>query len=166
MICDIRATFEHNGLHIRMCFKPLGIYAMSFRSFPTSYDPYWHFAMFLCYFRCLLASIWLITTLTDYLCILHTLVYLCDVLLTISDLLRPFVVFIYLHSYLYSDLLIIYSYGWLRHYYSLRLRSIQTISYIWSLWHHFDLSKVILTYILPTTPILTEEHCTSFPSPS
>src|ERR1700683_4251391 len=30
MICDIHVTFEHNGNHIRMCFKPLGIYAMSF----------------------------------------------------------------------------------------------------------------------------------------
>src|ERR1700683_5814844 len=57
MICNICATFKHNGHHSRMCFEPLGIYAMSFRSFPDSYDPYRHFAMFLCYFRWLLASI-------------------------------------------------------------------------------------------------------------
>ena len=50
MICDICTTFEHNGHHIRMCCEPLGVYAMAFRSFPTSYDPYRHFMMFLCYF--------------------------------------------------------------------------------------------------------------------
>src|ERR1700733_6985831 len=48
----------------------------------------------------------------------------------VSDLLRPFVDFIYLCSYRYSDVLIIYSYGRLRYYYSFGLRCLWTISHI------------------------------------
>ena len=169
MICDIHATFGHNvrpGHHSRMYFEPLEIYAMSFRSFPTSYDPYRPFSMFLCYFRCLLPYIWLIATSMDYLCLPHTIVYLFDVYPTFSDLLRPFVDFIYLRSYRYSDVLIIYSYGWLRYYYRFGLRSLRTISHIRSLRRHFDLSEVIFTYILPTTPILHRITLYLVPSPS
>ena len=169
MISDICTTFGHNvqpGHHSRMCFDPLGIYATSFRSFPTLYDPYRPFSMFLCYFRCLLAYIWLITTLMDYLCLPHTIVYLFDVFMTLSDLLRLFVDFTYLHSYRHSDVLIIYSYGWLHYYYSFGLRSLRTINHIRSLGRHFGLSEVIFTYILPTTPITyREKHCTAFPRP-
>ena len=96
MICDIHATFGHNvrpGHHSRMCFKPLEIYAMSFRLFPTSYDPYWPFSMFLCYFRCLLPYIWLIATSMDYLCVPHTIVYLFDVFPTFCDLLLTLFIF-------------------------------------------------------------------------
>ena len=96
MICNIHANFGHNvrpGHHSRMCFEPLGIYAMSFRSFPTSYDPYRPFSMFLCYFRCLLPYIWLIATSMDYLCISHTIVYLFNVFPTFSDLLLTLFIF-------------------------------------------------------------------------
>jgi hypothetical protein len=75
----------------------------------------------------------------------------------VSDPFWPFVDFIYLRSYRHSDVLIIYSYGWLHYYYRFGLRSLQTISHIRSLRHHFDLSKVIFTYILPTTPITYRE---------
>jgi hypothetical protein len=61
----------------------------------------------------------------------------------VSDLLRPSVDFIYLRSYRHSDVLIIYSYGWLRYYYRFGLRSLRTISHIRSLRRHFDLSEVI-----------------------
>src|ERR1700733_10288934 len=40
-----------------------------------------------------------------------------------------------------------------RYYYRFGLRSLQTISHIRSLRRYFDLSEVIFTYILPTTPI-------------
>src|SRR5882724_9722279 len=84
----------------------------------------------------------------------------------ISDLLRPFVDFIYLRSYRYSDVLIIYSYVLFRYYYSFGLRSLRTISHIRSLRRHFDLSEVIFTYLLPTTPILHRITSYLVPSPS
>ena len=169
MICNIHATVGHNvrpGHHIRMCFNPLEIYAMSFRSFPTSYDPYWPFSMFLCYSRCLLVYIWLIATSMDYLHVPHTVVYLFNVFPTLSALLRPFVDFIYLCTYRYSDVLIIYIFGWLRYYYRFGLWSLRTISHIRSLRRHFDLSEVIFTYILPTTPITHRITSYLIPSPS
>src|ERR1700729_4377679 len=49
--------------------------------------------MFLCYFRCLLTYIGLITTSLDYLCILHTIVYLCDAFPTLSDFLLTLFIF-------------------------------------------------------------------------
>jgi len=82
MIRDICTTFGHNvrpGHYSRMCFNPLGIYAMSFQSFLTSYNPYQHSLMF------------------------YTIFNVC---LTLSNLLQPFVDFIYLHSYWYSYLLL------------------------------------------------------------
>jgi hypothetical protein len=88
------------------------------------------FTIFLWNVWCLLAYIWLITTSMDYLCIPHTIVYLFDVFQTFSDFVS-----------------IIYSFGWLYYYYRFGLRSLWTISSIWSLRHHFNLSKVILTYI-------------------
>src|ERR1700691_178103 len=61
MICDIGATFGHNvrpGDHSRMCSEPIGTYAMAFRPFPTSYDPFGPFfdvfmlfLMFACLYR-------------------------------------------------------------------------------------------------------------------
>jgi hypothetical protein len=59
---------------------------MSFRSFPTSFDLFRHFSMFLCYFQSLLAYIGLVSTSMDYLCIPHTIVYLSDVFPTFSCL--------------------------------------------------------------------------------
>jgi hypothetical protein len=108
-------------------------------------------------FPCLLPYIWLIATSMDYLCLPHTIVYLFDVFPTLSDLLRPFVDFIYLRSYQHSDVLIIYSYGWLRYYYRFGLWSLRTISHIQFLRRHFNLSEVIFTYILPTAPITYRE---------
>ena len=53
-------TFRHNvqpGHYSRMCFHPLGIYSMSFWSFLTLYNPYWHSSMFYAIFNvCLLIS--------------------------------------------------------------------------------------------------------------
>ena len=71
----------------------------------------------------------------------------------VSNLLRPFVVFTYFHSYRYSDVLVIYSFCWLHYCYRFGRWSLRTISHIRSLWHHFHLSEVIFTYILLTTPI-------------
>jgi hypothetical protein len=102
-------------------------------------------------FQCLLAYIWLIAMHS------HTIVYPFDVFLTLSDFLQPFVDFIYLPSYQYSDVLIIYNFGQLCYYYRFGLQSLQTISYIWSLQHHFNPSNVTITYILPTTPITYRE---------
>jgi hypothetical protein len=79
----------------------------------------------------LLTYIWLITTSMDYLCIPHTIVYLFDVFQTFSD-------FVYLWRYQYSNVSIIYSFGWLYYYYRFGL---------WSLRRHFDLSEVIFTYV-------------------
>ena len=158
MICDIGATFGHNvrpGDHSRMCSEPIGTYAMAFRPFPTSYDPFGPFSMFLCYFRCLLTYIGLISTSPDYLCVSYTIVYLHDGIPTLSDLLRPFADFIYIHSYRYSDVLIIYSFCGSHYCYRFGLWSLRTISHIRSLRCYFDLSEVIFTYILPTTPIFT-----------
>src|ERR1700735_1721950 len=49
--------------------------------------------MFLCYFRCLLTYIGLITTSLDYLCVSHTIVYLRDAFPTLSDLLLTLFIF-------------------------------------------------------------------------
>src|ERR1700735_3532374 len=49
--------------------------------------------MFLCYFRCLLTYIRLITTSLDYLCIHHTIVYLCDAFPTLSNFLLTVFIF-------------------------------------------------------------------------
>jgi len=65
----------------------------------------------------------------------------------VTDLLRLCFDFIYLWRYWYSDVLIIYSFGWLYYYYRFGLWSLRTISSIRSLRRHFDLSDVIFTYI-------------------
>ena len=96
MICDIGATFGHNvrpGDHSRMCSEPIGTYAMSFWPFPTHTTHFNLFSMFLCYFRCLLTYIGLITTSLDYLCVSHTIVYLCDAFPTLSDFLLTLFIF-------------------------------------------------------------------------
>ena len=58
------------------------------------------FSMFLCYFLSLLADIWLLFTLMDYLCIPHTIVYLSDVFPT------------FLSLYLSSHLLMFWCFGY------------------------------------------------------
>ena len=72
----------------------------------------------------------------------------------ISDPFRLFADFIYLHSYRYSDVLVIYSFCGSHYCYRFGLWSLRTISHIRSLRRYFDLSEVIFTCILPTTPIL------------
>jgi hypothetical protein len=79
-----------------------------------------------------------------------------------SNLFQPFVDFIYLHSYQYSDVLIIYSLCWWHYYYRFGLQYLWTSSHIQSLRHHFDLSEVIFTYILPPLPFYTENIIPGF----
>jgi hypothetical protein len=85
---------------------------------------------------------------------------------SISNPFRPFIDFIYLHSYWYSNVSIIYSFCWSHYCYRFGLWSLWTISHIWSLRCYFDLSKVIFTYILPTTPILQKKTLYLVPSTS
>jgi hypothetical protein len=87
--------FGHNVRprhYSRMYSEPLGIYTMSFRSFPTSYNLFRLFSMFLCYFESLLAYIGLVSTSMDYLYIPH-IVYLSDVFPTFSDLSQSLFIF-------------------------------------------------------------------------
>ena len=65
----------------------------------------------------------------------------------VPDILRLCFDFIYLWRYQYSDVSIIYSFGWLYYYYRFGLWSLWTISSIRSFWRHFDLFEVIFTYI-------------------
>ena len=150
MIFNIGATFGHNvrpGDHSRMCSEPIGTYTMSFRPFPTHtthFDLFMLFSMIACLYR------------TD--CYIDRLAmyspYYSIPMRCISDPFRLFVDFIYLHSYRYSDVLVIYSFCWSHYCYKFGLWFLQTISHIRCLWHYFDLSEFIFTYILPTTPIL------------
>jgi len=140
MISNIRATFGsiiRLGQCCRMCFEPLPIYAMSFRPFPMIYDVFMEFPMF--------ARLYLTYHYIDGLS-MHSPYYSIPIR-CVTDLLRLCFDFIYLWRYQYSDVLIIYSFGWLYYYYRFGLRSLWAISSIWSFWHHFDLSKVIFTYI-------------------
>ena len=73
--------------------------------------------------------------------------YYCIPIRCVTDLLRLCFDFIYLWRYWYSDVSIIYSFGWLYYYYRFGLWSLRTISSIRSFWRHFDLSEVIFTYI-------------------
>ena len=169
IICDIHVTFGHNvrPRHCsRMYFEPLGNYAMSFRSFLTSYNLFRHFSTFLCYFQSLLAYIGLVSTLMDYLCIPHAIVYLSDVFLTFSDLSQSLFFFTLINVPMFWLFLIVDRFHWFQCYYTFGLWSLQIISYIRTLRRHFDPSDVIITYTLPTTPILKREIlCTSLPRP-
>ena len=144
IICDIHTTFGHNvqPRHCsRMCSESLGIHTMSFRSFPTSHDPYQHFLMFLCYFWSLLAYIGLISTSMDYLCIPHTIVYLSDVFPTLSDLLQSLFIFALINVPMFWLFLIVDRFHWLWCYYMFGLQSLQTIGHIWT-------SNTILTHLM------------------
>ena len=133
-----------------MYSEPLGIHKMSFRSFPTSHNPYWHFQSLLAYIR-------LVSTLMDYLCIPHTIVYLSDVFLTLSDLFQSLFIFALIEVPMFWLLLIVDRFHWLQCYYMFGLRSLRTISHIWTIRCHFDPSNVTITYTSPTTPILKRE---------
>jgi hypothetical protein len=76
------------------------------------FNHFWPFAMFFYLILNICGYLWLIAPSMNYLCIPHNIVYLFDVFLTFSDLLLSF------HCYQYSDLLIIYNFGW---YYSARM---------------------------------------------
>ena len=129
-----------------MCSEPLGIYVMSFWSFPTSHNLFQHFLMFLCYFGFFLAHTRLISTLMDYLCIPHTIIYLSDVFTTFSDLFLSLFIFALIDVPMFWLFLIVDRFHWLWHYYMFRLQSIWTISHIWTLQCHFDPSNVTITY--------------------
>jgi len=123
------------GQYCRTCFEPLAIYAMSFR-------PFRHFDDLRCFLwnsGCLLTYIRLIATSMDYLCIPHTIV---TPIRCVTDILWLCFDFITLEILIF-DVSIIYSFGWLYHYYSFRLCPCS----IPSLQMPFDLSEVIFTYI-------------------
>jgi len=140
MISNIRATFGsiiRLGQYCRMCFEPLAIYPMSFRQFSMISDVFMEFLMF--------AHLYLTYCYIDGLS-MHSLYYSIPIR-HVPNLLRLCFDFIYLWRYQYSDVSIIYSFGWFYYYYRFRLWSLWTISSIRFFWRHFDLSEVIFTYI-------------------
>jgi hypothetical protein len=156
IICDVHVTFGHNlwpRHYTRMYSKPLDIHVMSFWSFLTLHNPYWHFLMFLCYFWCLLAYIGLIYTSMDYLYIPQTIEYLCNVFPTLSNLFQSLFIFTLIDVPMFWLFLIVDRFHWLWCYYTFRLQSLWTISHIWTLRHHFYPSNVTITHTSPTTPI-------------
>jgi len=102
-ICNICATIGDNiwpRPYSRMCFNPLGIYMMSFQSLPTLCNPlqcFYLFSMFAC--------LYLTYCYTNRL-FMHSPHYSIHIQY-VSDHFQPFNVFIYLHSYQYSNVLII-----------------------------------------------------------
>jgi len=140
MISNIRATFGTIiwlGQCCRMCFKPLAIHSDHFRPFPMIYNDFMEFPMFAC--------LYLTYRYIDGLS-MHSPYYSIPIRCA-TDLLRLCFYFIYLWRYQYSDVSIIYSFGWLYYYYRFGLQSLWTISSIQSFRHHFDLSEVIYIYI-------------------
>jgi len=140
MISNICATFcsiIRLGQCCRMCFEPLAIYVMSFRPFPMISDDFMEFLMF--------AHLYLTYCYIDGLS-MHSPYYSIPIR-CVPDLLQLCFDFIYLWGYQYSNVSIIYSFGWLYYCYRFRLRSLWTISSIRSLRCHFNLSEVIFTYI-------------------
>ena len=100
MISNIRVTFSsiiRLGPYCRMCFEPLAIYAMSFRPFP------------------MFARLYLTYRYINGLS-MHSPYYSIPIR-HVPDLLRLCFDFIYLWRYQYSDVSIIYSFGWLYYYY-------------------------------------------------
>ena len=57
------------------------------------FRPFWCFWYVFIHFQCLLAYIWHITTLTNYLCVLHIIVYIFDMFLTLPNLLLSLFIF-------------------------------------------------------------------------
>src|ERR1700735_4598119 len=106
--------------------------------------------MFLCYFRCLLTYIGLITTSLDYLCVSHTIVYLCDAFPTLYDFLLTLFIFTVINIPMFCLFIV----------------SVDRTIAIGSNFDPYGLlvisdpsnailtSEFIFTYILPTTPIL------------
>jgi len=112
-----------------------------------------HIDLFRCFYAIFDVSLLIpdLLLLDDYLCVPHTMyTYRC-----ISDLLRPFVDFIYLRSYRYSDVLIIYSYGRLRYYYRFGLRSYGLLDISDPSTHFRPLRGHFYLYLLPL-PFYTE----------
>jgi len=143
MIFNIRATFGsiiRLGQCCRMCFEPLGIYPMII---PTISDHFRWFPMIFTEFP-MFVRLYLTYRYIDGLS-MHSLYYRI-LIRRVTDLLRLCFDFIYLWRYWYSDVSIIYSFGWLYYYYRFGLRSLRTIISIRSFWRHFDLSEVIFTY--------------------
>jgi hypothetical protein len=139
IICNIHVTFGHNVQPIhcsRIYSEPLGIYVMSFRSFPTLHDLFRHFR-----------------------CFPHTIVYLSDVFPTLSDLFLSLFISALINVPMF---LIVDRFHWFQCYYTFGLWSLQTISHIWTLLHHLDPSDVTITYTLPTTPIYKKRNTLHF----
>jgi hypothetical protein len=136
-----------------MYSEPLGIYMMSFWSFPTSHNPYQHFRCFYAIFNLCLLILDLSLHLWDYLCIPHTIVYLSNVLPTLSDLCLSLFIFALIDILMFWLFLIVDRFHWLRYYYMFGLQSLWTISHIQTLQRHFNPSDVTITYTSPTTPI-------------
>jgi len=146
MIYNICATFSSTiwlRQYCRMCFKPLEIYAMSF----------WPFLM-ICMEFLMFAHLYLTDCYINGLS-MHSPYYSIPIQ-CVPDFLQLCFNFIYLCRYQYSSVSIIYSFGQLYYYYRFGLQSLWTISSIWSLWHHFDLSEVIFTYIYIALSFHTE----------
>src|ERR1700721_1618162 len=111
--------------------------------------------MFLCYFRCLLTYIGLITTSLDYLCVSHTIVYLCDAFPTLSDLLLTLFIFTVIDIPMFRLFIV----------------SVDRTIAIGSDFDPYRLlvisnssdaistsPRLFFTYILPTTPIFTQNN--------
>jgi hypothetical protein len=148
-----------------MYSEPLGIYAMSFRSFLTSHD---HINIFRCFYAifdlCLLISDWSLHQWTIYAFPIPWYTYPmcfqpCPTFLSL---------YLSLHLLMFQCFvfLIVDRFHWFQCCYTFGLWSLQTISHIWTLWHHFNPSNVTTTYTLPTTVFLdlvpwtsTSTHC-------
>jgi len=146
--------------------NPLQVTRCHYDHFGPHFNPFQPFSMFLCYFQCFLAYIWLIATLMDYLCISHTIVYLSDVFPTLSDLSQSLFIFALIDVPMFWLFLMVDRFHWLWCYYTFGLRYLQTISHIQTLRHHFNPSDVTTTYTLPTTPILHKITLYFVPPPS
>jgi len=142
IIYNIHATFSSTiwlGQYCRMCFKPLEFmwcHSDHFWPFPMFYGVFMEFSMF----ACLYLTYCYINGLS-----MHS-PYYSILIQCVPDLLQLCFNFIYLCRYQYSNASIIYSFGWLYYYHRFWLQSLWTISSIWSLQHHFNLSEVIFTY--------------------
>jgi len=146
--------------------NPLQVTRCHSDHFGPLFDPFRPFSMFLYYFRCFLAYIWLMATSKDYPGIPHTIVYLSDVFLTLSDLLQSLFIFALIDVPMFWLFLMVDRFHWLWCYYMFGLRSLRTISHIQTPWRHFDPSDVSTTYTLPTTPMKQRITSHFVPPPS
>jgi len=122
-----------------MCFEPLEIYVMSFWPFLTISDVFWCFYGFSMFAHLYLTYCYINRPS------MHSPYYSIPIW-CVTDLFRLCFNLIYLCRYQYFNVSIIYIFGWLYYYYRFVLQSLCTISSIWSLQRHFNLSGFIFTY--------------------